>query len=158
MPAFLLIIFIFIGFGTIEFSGKITTVTDGNTLEVLNAEKETIIILLDQVDCPEPGQPYAESAREFTEKLVLRKKLHIVIQGKDRWGNKLATVELKNGTSLNHELVRNGLAWAVPAAGKEVLRLQEEAKTKKTGLWQNEDPTPPWVYRRQQTMMAPKSR
>lgn len=144
--------------GTTEFSAKVVKVIDGNTLEVYTSDKETVTILLNNVDCPEPGQAAAEKAIEFTKKMVLKKKVNIRLDGKDRWGNKLATVVLNNGKNLNDELVKNGLAWAGLSADKKVVSLEEEAKARKLGLWENEDPTPPWVYRRQQTMTAPKSR
>ncbi|ELR71233.1 nuclease (SNase-like) [Fulvivirga imtechensis AK7] len=140
------------------FSAKVIKVVDGNTIEVHNSDKEVVLLLLNGVDCPEPGQPAADHAKAFTEKMVLKKKVTIVLHGKDRWGNKLATVLLNGGTNLNHELVKSGLAWAHPSADKTVVSFQEEAKANKLGLWQTEDPTPPWVYKRQQTMMAPKGR
>ena len=140
------------------FSAKVIKVVDGNTLEVHNSDKEVVTLLLNDIDCPEPGQSDANNAKAFTEKMVLKKKVTILLNGKDRWGNKLATVLLNNGTNLNHELVKSGLAWAHPSADKTVVSFQEEAKANKIGLWQSEDPTPPWVYKRQQTMLAPKGR
>lgn len=140
------------------FSAKVVKVVDGNTLEVHASNNEVVTLLLNGVDCPEPGQDDADNAKSFTEKMVLKKKVTILLNGKDRWGNKLATVLLNNGTNLNHELVKSGLAWAHPSADKTIISLQEEAKSNKIGLWQSEDPTPPWIYKRQQTMLAPKSR
>lgn len=158
MIGFILTILLAASSGTTEFSAKVVKVIDGNTLEVYTSDKETVTILLNNVDCPEPGQAAAEKAIEFTKKMVLKKKVNIRLDGKDRWGNKLATVVLNNGKNLNDELVKNGLAWAGLSADKKVVSLEEEAKARKLGLWENEDPTPPWVYRRQQTMTAPKSR
>lgn len=158
MIGFILTILLAASSGTTEFSAKVVKVIDGNTLEVYTSDKETVTILLNNVDCPELGQAAAEKAMEFTRKMVLKKKVNVRLDGKDRWGNKLATVVLNNGKNLNYELVKNGLAWAGLSADKKVVSLEEEAKARKLGLWEKEDPTPPWVYRRQQTMTAPKSR
>jgi len=39
----------------------------------------------------------------------------------------------------------------------ELESIKEKAKEKGKGLWKEQDPTPPWIYRRQQSMMQPKS-
>lgn len=141
-----------------QLSGKVVAVPDGNTIEILNEDKETVKIMLSNVDCPEQGQEYADEARAFTEKMVLKKKVVIQLAGKDRWGNKLGVVLLNNGKNLGHELVKAGLAWVKKDAEEALNNMQTEAKSGKIGLWTNDNPTPPWVYRRQQTMMAPKGR
>ncbi|UII34405.1 thermonuclease family protein [Fulvivirga ulvae] len=139
-------------------SGKVIRVIDGNTIEILDSEKEIVKIMLSEVDCPESGQEFAEEAKKFTEKLTLKKRVMVELKGKDRWGNKLGQVTLNNGKLLHHELLKNGLAWAREESNEVLASLQQAARTNKSGLWINEDPTPPWIYRRQQTMMAPKGR
>lgn len=137
-------------------SGKVIRVIDGNTIEILDSEKEVIKVMLSEVDCPEPGQEYAEEAKKFTEKLVLKKRVVVELKGKDRWGNKLGLITLNNGKLLHHELLKQGLAWNKEEDNTALAGMQQAAKSSKSGLWKNEDPTPPWIYRRQQTMMAPK--
>lgn len=155
---FISFFFIFNSNPSDEIAGKVIRVIDGNTIEVLDAEKEVIKIMLSEVDCPELEQEYGEEAKQYTEKLVLRKRVIIQLMGKDRWGNKLGVVTLNNGKILDQELVKEGLAWSKKEADDILISLQEQAKETKSGLWSNEDPTPPWIYRRQQTMMAPKGR
>lgn len=145
--------------GTQEtISGKVIRVIDGNTIEILDSEKEVIKIMLSEVDCPEPGQEFSEEAKKLTEKLVLKKRVVVELKGKDRWGNKLGQVMLNNGKLLHHELLQSGLAWAKEEDDEALVNMQAAAKASKSGLWISEDPTPPWIYRRQQTMMAPKGR
>ena len=141
-----------------KISGKVIRVIDGNTIEVLDADKEIIKVMLHSVDCPELGQDYADEAKKFTEKLVLKKRVVVEIMGKDRWGNKMAQVVLNNGKSLQHELLKEGLAWYKEETDRTLTLLQSNAKANKIGLWVKDDATPPWIYRRQQSMMAPKGR
>ncbi|MBL6449753.1 thermonuclease family protein [Fulvivirga sp. 29W222] len=155
---FISFFFVFSPSGPEKVSGKVIRVIDGNTIELLNPDKEVVKIMLSEVDCPEPGQEYAEEAKKFTEKLVLRKRVVVEMKGKDRWGNKLGQVVLNNGKLLHHELLKSGLAWAREEDNLSLLSMQQAAKESKNGLWGHDDPTPPWVYRRQQTMMAPKGR
>jgi endonuclease YncB( thermonuclease family) len=56
------------------------------------------------------------------------------------------------------ELLKQGLAWTsekdpIP----ELESHRNEAQQKGKGLWKNDNPTPPWIFRRQQSMMQPKS-
>jgi endonuclease YncB( thermonuclease family) len=56
------------------------------------------------------------------------------------------------------QLLRDGLAWtdeSNPDSALESYRVASQSKKK--GLWKDENPTPPWTHRRQQSMLAPKS-
>jgi endonuclease YncB( thermonuclease family) len=138
-------------------SGKVVAVIDGNTLEVFTAENETYKILLYGIDSPELGQEFGERAKMFLEKLVLNKSVNAEIQGKDRWGNRLAVV-LIDGKDPREELLQEGLAWTAERNPIETFEsIKEKAKQKGKGLWKDQEPTPPWIYRRQQTMTQFKS-
>ncbi|MEO7991867.1 MAG: thermonuclease family protein [Chryseolinea sp.] len=139
-------------------SGKVVTVIDGNTLEVIGDDNETIKISLVGIDCPELGQEYGEKAKKFMEKMILEKNVTVVLQGKDRWGNYLAIVTMNNSIDPRVELLKEGLAWT--AEKNPIPELEEhkkKAREKNKGLWKQESPTAPWIYRRQQTMLQPKS-
>lgn len=140
------------------FTGKVVNVIDGNTFEIVGEDNEVVKFMLSEVDCPESGQELADEAKAFTEKMILKKKVVVEVRGKDRWGNKLAIISLRNGKAIHEELLKEGLAWATEKASEEVSTLQSEAKENKVGIWAVDEPTPPWVYRRKQTMLQPKSR
>jgi endonuclease YncB( thermonuclease family) len=110
------------------------------------------------IDSPELTQEYGEKAKKYLEKMLLEKKVIVHFQGKDRKGNKLAVVLLKGEIDARIELLKEGLAWTSekdPLPELEVHRT--EAQEKGRGLWKEENPTPPWTYRRQQSMLQPKS-
>jgi micrococcal nuclease len=133
-------------------SGKVVTVIDGNTLEIYANDNETYKILLYGIDSPELSQEYGEKAKKSLEKLILDKSVSIEIQGKDRWGNRLGIV-LVDGEDPREKLLEEGLAWTAernPVEQFELIRVKAQEKGK--GLWKETDPTPPWTYRRQQTM------
>ena len=58
---------------------------------------------------------------------------------------------LPDGTNLNRELVKAGLAWWYRKYSKDesLGALEEEAKTAKRGLWTDPEPVPPWCWRKQ---------
>lgn len=141
------------------FEGKVVSVLDGNTFELENSDKEIFLILLYGVDSPEKGQQYAELATNKLKGLILKKKVTVQILGKDRKGVRLGEVRLKNGMPINEVMVSNGLGWAEQRYARGAYAaLEAEARVKEKGLWQNADPTPPWIFRRQQSMKVAKGR
>jgi micrococcal nuclease len=139
-------------------TGKVIGVIDGNTIEVLSSDNETRKILLAGIDSPELSQEFGEKAKKYLEKIVYQKKVRITLQGKDRKGNYLAIVIVKGTIDPRVELLKEGLAWTSendPLPELEAHRLT--AAKKRKGLWKNANPIPPWTYRREQSMMQPKS-
>ncbi|MBX2964204.1 MAG: thermonuclease family protein [Cyclobacteriaceae bacterium] len=138
--------------------GKVISVIDGNTLEVVSDQHETYRVVLSGIDSPELGQEFGEAAREFLEKTIKDKPIQVELQGKDRWGNYVGVVYINKGTDLRKALLTNGLAWVTEKeTNEEFKQIQQKAREQGAGLWQEESPTPPWVYRRQQSMMQPKA-
>jgi endonuclease YncB( thermonuclease family) len=137
-------------------NGKVTSVIDGNTIEVTTGFSETYRIVLLGIDCPELGQEFGEEAKQHLEKMILTKEIVLELKGKDRWGNYLAIV-FASDVDLRVDLLTRGLAWAAEKNAVPALKdLESRARSRNLGLWQQEEPTPPWVYRRQQTMLIAK--
>ena len=141
-----------------EITGKVLSVIDGNTLEIMSSANETYKIMLAGIDSPELLQEFGDKAKKLLEKLTLEKNVTVKIVGKDRWGNYLAEVVVEGKFDPRVELLKEGLAWTSernPLPELEEYRTKAQEKGK--GLWKQGDPTPPWIYRRQQTMLQPKS-
>ena len=143
-----------------QWAARVTKVIDGNTLEILTSDNETYQVKLKNIDCPEIEQAYGEEAKKLTEKLLLKKKVKVVIIGKDRWGNRLADITLSSGKDIDQELLKKGYAWHnTKRSNSTTLKsLEVKARNERLGLWEDENPTPPWIFRRQQTMKVAKSR
>ncbi len=141
-----------------EIKGVVTKIVDGNTIEVTAFNQEVYTMMLLGIDSPEPGQPFAENAKGLLSKLLQGKKVKIVVHGKDRLGNRLGVIQMPDGIDPRHELLKAGLAWTSEKAPMpELEALREEARNNSRGLWGSPDPTPPWTYRRQQSMLQPKA-
>jgi micrococcal nuclease len=140
-----------------EIQGTVQAILDGNTIEV--ADHDGVYkVLLHGIDCPEIGQNYADQAKALLTKLLLSKRVTIVLRGKDRLGNRLGVIYVEGFPDPRHELVKEGLAWTSEREPVEELEvLKEQARLHGKGLWKEQHPTPPWVYRRQQTMNQEKS-
>lgn len=158
ITSFLLFIFISTCAVAQTFTGKVVNVIDGNTFEIIDDYDEVIKFILSEVDCPELGQELSEEAKSFSENLISKKKVEVTVTGKDMWGNKLVIIKMKNGDLLHEALIIEGLAWASKKSEPKVAQLEDKAKIDKKGIWAMAEPTPPWVYRRQQTMSQAKGR
>ena len=140
-------------------SGKVISVIDGNIIEILTDDGDKLLIKLSEVDSPELGQEFGEEALAYTSKFCLNKIVEIDVVGKDRKGIRLGIVRLRSGKQLNTSLLKSGLAWYSHHCIDlcEMKLIETKAKKKKLGLWIDENPTPPWIYRRQQSMRSSKS-
>jgi endonuclease YncB( thermonuclease family) len=134
------------------WKGKVVKVMDGDTLQIKKG-KELIKIRLYGVDCPEKKQRYGTEATAFATQLFLNKKVRVEAVHTDQYGRTVALVSAGR-KMLNRELVREGYAWVYPAYCKrqplcaELCKLEEKAKKKKKGLWQQKRPLAPWTWRK----------
>lgn len=134
---------------TQTFAGKVVGVTDGDTIEVMR-EGKAEKVRLNGVDCPESNQDFGSRAKQFTSSLVFGKEARVIVRDTDRYGRLVGDVVV-DGKILNHELVKEGLAWWYRqyAPNDAMLELLEnEARVAKKGLWSQPKPIAPWDFRR----------
>jgi micrococcal nuclease len=132
------------------FAARVVAVVDGDTIEVLKGQRRERIEL-HGIDCPEKGQPFGPQAKEATAELTVGQQVSIVKRGKDKNRHIVADVLLPDGKNLNQKLVLNGWCWWHPKYAPKDMALQQAeqvAKAMKKGLWADEKPVPPWLYRR----------
>lgn len=139
-----------------EFAGQVVGVIDGDTIDVLH-DGRTERIRLNGIDTPEKGQDYGRRAKQFAEDLLAKQEVKVLIQGADKYGRTIGDVFLSDGTHLNKELVKAGLAWwyCRHSSDDSLKQLEEEARDAKRGLWKDPVPIPPWVYRKLQRKQVP---
>ncbi len=136
-------------------SGKVVSVTDGDTITVLDSSNTQHKIRIYGVDCPESHQDYGQKAKQFTSDLVFGKTVEVKAMDTDRYGRTVGIV-IVDGKCLNEELVKNGMAWFYGQYCKASFcskwkQYQEEARSRKIGLWEMENPIHPWEFRRKST-------
>jgi micrococcal nuclease len=131
------------------FSGKVVSVLDGDTIEVLfNGSAERI--RLADIDCPEKGQPFGQKAKLFASDLSMGKTVEVKVRAIDRYGRSVADVILPDRESLNAAILKAGLAWWYRDYSKDnrLGVIESEARKARLGLWVDSKPIPPWVFRR----------
>jgi endonuclease YncB( thermonuclease family) len=72
--------------------------------------------------------------------------------GHDKYGRTIGDVYLPDGSLLNKELVKAGLAWwyCKYSADQSLAQLEIEARVARRSLWQDPKPGPPWGVRKRQ--------
>ena len=135
-----------------DFSGKVIAVKDGDTLKVLRDSTTAVTVRLYGIDCPERGQAFAQKAKQAASVLAFGKTVAVVEKDVDRYGRTVGNVILEDGRSLNHELVRSGLAWwyrKYAPKDTELETLEKAAREVNAGLWADANPVPPWKWRKE---------
>lgn len=131
-------------------SGQVTGIKDGDTFEIL-IDRKPEVVRLAHIDCPERGQPFGKAAKQFASDLCFGKGVVVKEEGRrDRYGRMIAAVSLSNGTVVNKELVRVGLAWHFTrySSDTEYALLERQARTQRSGLWSDSLAVAPWDWRK----------
>lgn len=154
-PILLILVFLLL-LPSISFSktitGKTISVADGDTITVLNNQNQQTKIRLYGIDTPENGQAFGKKAKKFTSSFVAGKTVRVKIYDTDRYGRSVGVVFVGN-TNVNKEIIRAGYAWQYRKYCKasfcsEWLTLEQMAKIARIGLWRDNNPAPPWEWRK----------
>jgi endonuclease YncB( thermonuclease family) len=141
--------------GKIEGTGnryKVIGVKDGDTFVLLINGREQVIRFA-HIDCPEKNQPFGHKAKQFVSEMCFGKYVTLIQFNKfDRYKRLIAEVILEDGTNLNKELIKNGLAWHFKKYSKDTNyeELELQARLNKIGLWRDSNPIAPWDWRKQE--------
>jgi micrococcal nuclease len=133
-----------------EWSGQVVWVQDGDSL-IIKKSGKNIRVRLQGIDAPEKGQPFAKKAKYAAIKMAKNRNVRVVVKEKDKYGRTVAKVVLPDGRNLSYTMVEMGLAWRHIRYGKDphLKTLETQARKKGAGLWADNKPTPPWVWKRQ---------
>ncbi len=134
-------------------SVKVIKIIDGDSLLVLDG-KDQVQVRLWGIDTPEYAQPKSSAAKLFTSNMVMNQRISVEIKDWDRYGRMVAMVETKDNKYLNAELLKAGLAWVHIYYCKEPIcdswyGFEEKARKKQMGIWEEQSPTPPWQWKRE---------
>ena len=132
---------------------KIIGVKDGDTVEGLYYQFP-INIRLEHIDAPEKRQPFGTKSKEKLSDLCFGKNVTIISNGRngnyDSRGRLISEIILEDGTNVNKEMVKSGLAWHYKkySSNLEYARLEELAMKNKVGLWSDPNSVSPWSFRK----------
>ena len=136
---------------------RVVGISDGDTITVLLAGNIQKKLRLAEVDCPERGQPFGKSAKQFTSEQVFGKQISFIETDTDRYGRTIAKVYYDDDKYLSREIIKAGFGWWYYyfSNDKSLGDLQQQSKEKKQGLWQDENSVAPWEYRKAMRKLSP---
>jgi micrococcal nuclease len=132
------------------FALEIIYFYDGDTVKIKDHAYEYKLRLTD-IDAPERNQTYGKKSRRALMDFCAEANIYVAISGTDKYGRKLGKL-LCNQQDVSKYMVKNGHAWFNKRYSMDysLARLQDEARKNKVGLWQSQQQTPPWVWRKYQ--------
>jgi len=134
--------------------GRVVGVSDGDTVTILTAGKRQIRIRVSAIDAPEKGQPFGDVAKRYMSSLVFGRDVSVDVVKLDRYGRTVGRLRA-GGNDLGLEMIKAGLAWHYkqyerdqpPADRVTYSAAENEARGRRSGLWAQPKPQPPWEFR-----------
>lgn len=131
--------------------GKVVAIIDGDTYDLLVNGNQTVRIRMEGIDAPERGMPYYQVAKKHLSDLCFSKLVKFIpTKEPDSHNRLIGFTYLDNGVELSHEMLKAGLAWHFKKynSDQDLSELEIKARNSRIGLWQNENPMPPWNNRK----------
>jgi endonuclease YncB( thermonuclease family) len=91
-------------------TGRVVGVADGDTITVLDANRQQHKIRLAGIDAPEKAQPFGDRSKQNLSALVFDKQVVVESNKQDRYGRTVGKV-LVNEIDANLAQVKAGMAW-----------------------------------------------
>ena len=134
--------------------GDVIEVTSGDKLTLLDTGHTMHKVRLIGIDAPETTQPYSKQSRDELFKQVYGRKVVVILTKYDHPGFLIGKV-LVNKKDINLQQIKHGMAWTSRHYQKELslheqkiyIDSQSRAKAWKIGLWRDNCPIEPWVFR-----------
>lgn len=163
LPAALLIVARFAWGDTL--SGKVVGVADGDTITVLDANRQQHKIRLQGIDAPEKAQPFGQRSKENLSRLVAGKDVRVEWEKRDKYERIVGKIWVQPAScptcpmtlDAGHAQITVGLAWWYRKYADEQSPedrgayefSEQEARAKRAGLWADGQPIPPWDWRKE---------
>ena len=130
-------------------SGRVVGISDGDTLTILQGTTEKRIRLA-AIDAPEKAQPYGQRSKQALSSLCFNKPATSEVVDIDRYGRFVSVVSCA-GVNANETQVKTGMAWIYRKYAKgfgHLYPLEDEARAHQRGLWADDRPMEPWLWRK----------
>lgn len=121
--------------------------SDGDTITV-ETERGREKIRMNRIDAPESSQKYGAESRNYLASCILDKEVKVEFTQRDKYGRILGIVYLGK-EDVNLLMIRKGWAWHYIqySQDEQYAAAEKAAKRENIGLWQQEKPLPPWIFR-----------
>jgi len=155
---FIIVLFLSVPALAQDYTGKVVSITDGDTLTVLIEDNQQLKIRLAAIDTPEKDQPFGRKSKDALSSLVFGKQVKVQKVDVDRYKRTVAHVFLIDPDTgditinINKTMVASGAAWVYRKYNEDqsIIDLETMARKEKRGLWAlpEAERMPPWEWRK----------
>jgi len=138
----------------ISLANPLFHIIDGDTLKHTD-NGITTKLRLAYIDAPELNQDFGKDSKQLLKATIENcKDLQILNGPKDIYNRTLITLICEN-ENINMALVRMGYAWSYNRTKNNMyMKMEQQARKYKLGLWEFENPVNPRDYRKAQKINA----
>ena len=138
-----------------EITGRVTRVSDGDTVWVSDSLGKHKV-RLNRIDAPESDQPFGKESAAHLKSLIGGKTVRVEYSSTDQYGRILGIIFLGE-TDINLQMVKDGCAWHYSHFDKtpSYAAAEIDARRAKRGLWRDQSPIPPFMFRRAKDRFRP---
>jgi endonuclease YncB( thermonuclease family) len=147
-------------------TGRVVGIADGDTITLLDDNRQQHKIRLVGIDAPEKAQPFGQKSKTSLSAMVFNREVEIVGSKRDRYGRSLGKVMAADPNcnapacpkihDVNLMQVMSGMAWwyrqyaaeQSPKDREDYEVAEFQAKSQRRGLWADKNPVPPWEWRK----------
>jgi endonuclease YncB( thermonuclease family) len=135
--------------------GKVFSVVDGDTVNILTDSNQQITVRLAGIDAPEKNQAYGWAAKQYLSEQIFGKSVRCESNKRDRYGRLVGKI-LLNGIDVNLQMVSGCHAWHYKDYAKEQTESDRtlygnaeiSSRSRQCGLWQDSGAVKPWEFRK----------
>jgi endonuclease YncB( thermonuclease family) len=154
------------------FDARVVGVTDGDTITILDSDRQQQKIRFSAIDAPERRQPFGTRSTQNLARYVAGKDVHLVCHKVDRYKRKVCKVWVQPADcgwctktlDVGLAQITDGMAWWYRRYADEQTAedrgryesAEQEARSRKRGLWQETNPVPPWDWRGKPSAQRPR--
>lgn len=136
-------------------NGTVVGITDGDTITVLDNNKQQHKIRLMGIDAPEKAQAFGAASKKALSDLIYQKSVTVDYKKQDRYERKVGKV-IMNNQDICLTMIELGMAWHYKEYAKEqsandrdlYSQAEVNARNSKIGLWQDSTLINPSEFRR----------
>lgn len=136
-------------------NGYAAGIIDGNNLTLVDSQRRQHQIRIVGIYAPERVQPFGAASHGNLAKLAFNKPVSAECQPRNRHGELRCKVFV-DGQDLGLRQITDGMAWWFKEYAREqsaediaaYRQAETMAKMRRTGLWSETNPTPPWDWQK----------
>ncbi len=158
----IVILFLLSTYACADFNAEVVNIVDGDTIDVIDINSQKLRIRLLGIDTPEAKQRFGYESSAFLRKILNGKSVTIISRpDKNKpytlgYYNRVIGKVILHGRDINLEMIEKGMAWHFKKYKKNqpiedrysYNNAENEAQEKKIGLWSDQNPLPPWKWRK----------